>query len=83
MLGHESASPSLSGNHAFIVQQIVGVGHCVGIHPQIHGQLTDGKQLFTWLQPACGYQMPDLLHNLHIDGHAALQVNADVHARIS
>jgi hypothetical protein len=45
--------------------------------------LTDGKQLFTRLQPARGYQMSDPFYNLDIDGHAAFQVNADVHAGIS
>jgi len=74
LLCDESACALLGFEQAADFHLAVGAGDRVGVDGEIDGYLADGGELVAGLQPSDSDRTLDLIHELPIDGHAAVRV---------
>ena len=78
LFADERAGALLGFEHAADFQLAIGAHHGVGIDGQVHRHLAHGGQLVAGSQRAGGHAAAHLVDDLAVDGHAAVQVQAEV-----
>lgn len=74
---YEGADSAPGLNHTRALELAVHPGDGVRVHPQVHGQLTDGRQLIAWSQAAGGNRRTEATLDLCVDRSRVPRVDGD------
>src|SRR6266851_164739 len=72
-VGHVSARRAAFGDDTGNLQLAVSAGDRVGIHEQLFGEHTDGRQFLPRRQPSRRHEVFHLVHDLQVDRHAVVR----------
>jgi hypothetical protein len=55
---------------SFVFQLPVRADHCIGVHDQVLGDLTDSRELIAFAERTCFYRVLHLLHELEVERYS-------------